>query len=298
MTKDLSSAQPPPVFPARITSIGPQSAPIRILYIGPTSNHNANVLRARYFTPRIPSDVSVDFYSAPSAAPKSIDGTRDGVVSTALILHDLGLDGTIYQLNERQRHVQDARMEEGTDQAVDLYDYGSIIVGCFSNHPLVPALRESLPATPIVPPIISLMEVAIHFALQLGPTFGIVTTGRQWEPIFDESVRAMGISSSRYTGTRGCGHNAASVGESIEGAVQPVIEAAVELVKKGASVIVLGCGAMITMRKTIEDAISASPEVQSIDRGQTHVPVVENVQAAVDQAIAFARMGVSSASCR
>ncbi|WVF69396.1 hypothetical protein IAT40_004172 [Kwoniella sp. CBS 6097] len=279
--------------PAKITSIGSESSPIRILYIGPTSNPHANVLRTRYFAPRIPADVGVDFYNAPNASPRSIDGTRDGVISTALILQDLGLDG----VRTVQTRINDLSTgESGPDQDLNLNAYGAIIIGCFSNHPLIPALRESLPATPRVPPIISLMEVAIFFALQLGPTFGIVTTGKQWEPIFDEAVRALGINWSRYTGTRSCGHNAASVCESADGAVQHVTEAAVELVKNGASVIVLGCGAMITMHRTIEDAIGASSEIQA--RGNIHVPVVEGVQGAIDQAIAFARMGVSSASSR
>ncbi|OCF40019.1 hypothetical protein I317_06157 [Kwoniella heveanensis CBS 569] len=296
MTKNLS---PPPISShptsTKITSIGSESAQIRILYIGPTSNHQANVLRAKHFTSRISSDVSIDFYNAPKAAPRSIDGTRDGVISTALILQDLGL-GDAQLKKDDHNTTNSIGVGSESDQGIDLNGYGALIVGCFSNHPLVPALRESLPATPRVPPIISLMEVAIFFALQLGPTFGIVTTGRQWEPIFDEAVRALGISPSRYAGTRGCGHNAASVGDSVDGAVQPVIEAAIELVKNGASVIVLGCGAMITMRKAIEDAVSASPEIQA--RGRVHVPVIEGVQGAIDQAIAFARMKVSSASSR
>ncbi|WVQ82884.1 hypothetical protein IAT38_005020 [Cryptococcus sp. DSM 104549] len=261
------------------TSINPPTSPIRILYISPTTNLPANHSKAALFSPLLPVDVHVAFYNPPKG-PRSIDGARDGAVSATEVLRDLGLDG---EGGDEEEGV-------GGNSRGKVFDYDAIVVGCFSAHPLVPALRECLPPRSGdggqrggVPPVISLFEVGVCFALQLGGTFGIVTTGRQWEPLFDEAIRAMGISSSRYKGTRGCGHNAVS----LEGQLDGVVATAKEVVGMGARVIILGCGGMTAMRAQVEEALE-----QECGR---YIPVVDGVQAAVDQAIAFARMRISAA---
>ncbi|ODN77205.1 hypothetical protein L202_05726 [Cryptococcus amylolentus CBS 6039] len=247
-------------------SIGSPTSATRLLYLSPTSNNSANLAKASHFLHLIPSNVRIDFYNAPEPAPRSIDGSLDGVVSAAVVLRDLGLDR------------QDADGDGEGEGKYELGAYGAIIIGCFSAHLLVPALKETLPHP--CPAIISLFEVAVYSALQLGPTFGIVTTGKQWEPLFDEAIRAMGVAASRYTRTVGCGHNAVNLQDNLDA----MISAGEQLVERGAAVLILGCGGMCTMRGDFEGAIQ--------NKCGRYVPVVDGVHAAIEQGMAYARMGL------
>ena len=147
-------------------SLGHEDAPIRILYINPNSSRAFTQETISYLSSRIPAEVRLDFYTAPPAAPASIDGVHDGIVSTALILQDLGLSAR----------------EEGLRNAFISQTYGAVIVACFSAHPLVPALQECLPSYPRKPPVIGIFEASIYTALHLGSTFGIATTGHRRFP--------------------------------------------------------------------------------------------------------------------
>jgi Asp/Glu/hydantoin racemase len=142
-------------------TIGNQDAKIRVLYINPNSSISMTNESAEYFKDKIAPDLRLDFYTAPETAPPSIDGTHDGILSTAVVLQDLGLN---------------SRLEEERSDFLPV-TYDTIIVGCFSAHPLLPALQECLPLTPKTPPVLGIMESAIYTALQLAPAFGIVTTG-------------------------------------------------------------------------------------------------------------------------
>jgi Asp/Glu/hydantoin racemase len=142
--------------------IGSSAAPHKILYINPNSSSSMTEEAATYFSDKIAPDVRVDFYTAPAGAPASIDGTLDGVMSTAAVLQDLNLSS--HDAEERRSTIP--------------YLYKAVIVGCFSAHPLLPALQEALTSQSPAPPVIGIMEAAIYTALQLAPAFGIVTTGR------------------------------------------------------------------------------------------------------------------------
>lgn len=143
-------------------TIGRPNAPHKILYINPNSTWDMSEEAANYFDNKIAPDVHVTFYTAGPDAPPSIDGTLDGVISTYTILQDLGLSAP--NADDRRTAIS------ATSTAV--------IVGCFSAHPLLPALQEALRSFPPAPPVIGIMEAAIYTALQLAPSFGIVTTGR------------------------------------------------------------------------------------------------------------------------
>lgn len=145
-------------------SIGSEDAPIKILYINPNSSLHFTKETVDYLAGRVPAEVRLDFYTAPSAAPASIDGIHDGIRSTAIILDDLGL-------SSREAVERNTSLSE---------EYGAIVVACFSAHPLLPALQECLPSYPTKPPVLGIFEAGVYLALQLGRTFGIATTGKRW----------------------------------------------------------------------------------------------------------------------
>ncbi|ODO05260.1 hypothetical protein L198_01952 [Cryptococcus wingfieldii CBS 7118] len=248
-------------------ALGQQVANIQLLLINPNCTTAFTDEIADYLTPRLPADVGITFYTPPGDAPKSIDGPTDGVLSTSVVLRDLLQKGT-----------------DGESAGVDKVErgYSGVIVSCFSAHPLVPVLKEIFDGRPQAPPVVGIMESSVLAALQLGPTFGIATTGPQWEPLFDEAVRSLGISSGRYTGTKGTGFSAISLHGA--GPADALLQASVDLVAKGARVIILGCAGMAPMR--------ASLEADLAKKSGRHVPVIDGVQAAVDAAIGYARMGI------
>lgn len=152
-------------------TLGPLNAPVRILYINPNSTRAFTQETIDHLSSgsRISADVSIDFYTAPADAPPSIDGTLDGVMSTAVILGDLGLTGKTGRSGESQRQAVTQLARK----------YSAIVVACFSSHPLVPCLKEVFAGTGLkdAPSVVSILEASVHTALQLGPTFGIATTG-------------------------------------------------------------------------------------------------------------------------
>ncbi|OXB37459.1 hypothetical protein LQV05_003540 [Cryptococcus neoformans] len=252
---------------------GREVAKIQLLLINPNSTSTFTQDVATHLHPRLPVDVGITFYTPPPEAPASIDGPLDGVNSTAVILKDLELQPKGQAVNTPEDSTGASRLATG---------YSGIVVACFSAHPLVPVLKELLAGYDKPPPVLGILESSVLAALQLGPTFGIATTGPQWEPLFDEAVRAMGISPTRYTGTKGTGFNAVSLhGDK---PAEALLEASCFLVQKGARVIILGCAGMAPMRASLQEQLA--------DRVGQSVPVIDGVSAAVDMAIGYARMGI------
>ncbi|WWC88671.1 uncharacterized protein L201_003584 [Kwoniella dendrophila CBS 6074] len=249
------------------TTLGPSSAPIRILLINPNSTKTFTEELVPVLEKTIPSDVRIDFITAPEPAPRSINNDEDGQLSTSVC--------------EEYLHLNNP-------QGIELLKgYASIIVACFSQHPLVNSLtkiakvarnQEVKAAIPV-----GILDAAIYHALTKGNKFGIATTGRQWEPIFDKAISTMMISNERYVGTKGTGFDAISLNGSEP--TLALLEASTQLVESGADVIVLGCGGMSALREDLE--LSLKEKV-----GRT-IPVVDGVQAALDRSINYARMEVA-----
>ena len=67
--------------------------------------------------------------------------------------------------------------------------HAGVLLACYSDHPLVGALRTG------AQPVVGIMEASVYHALaQLrGPAarFAIVTTGRVWEALLADGVRAL-----------------------------------------------------------------------------------------------------------
>ncbi|OCF33499.1 hypothetical protein I316_04920 [Kwoniella heveanensis BCC8398] len=226
----------------RAAASSSSSAAIRILLINPNSTVAFTKDVLNHLATTIPDDVIIDFYTAPSGAPASIDGTEDGALSAQVIQQDLNLNF-------------DADFDETNSTVVKelMEGFSGVIVACFSMHPLVDILRRLFANVKgkgvekaRKPAVLGIMESAILGALPLGQKVGIATTGEQWEPLFDQGIQDLGISSTRYAGTKGTGFNAISLHGS--GPQEALLRASEWLIEeKGADVIVLGCGACVGM---------------------------------------------------
>ncbi|WWC70755.1 uncharacterized protein I206_104706 [Kwoniella pini CBS 10737] len=245
------------------SSIGSPSSPIEILLINPNSTKAFTLDLVPVLKKSIPSDVLIDFLTAPESAPRSINDNHDCALSTTVCEEYLNLNNPALTFLE---------------------GYSCIIVACFSQHPLVDSLKRAVKGQSRPAVILGILDAAIYSAMGLGGKFGIVTTGQQWEPLFDEAIASMGLS-SRYSGTKGTGFDAVSLHGSEVSDI--MIKASIELVKQGAEVIILGCGGMSNMRSTLERDLC-----EKVGR---RIPVIDGVQAAVDLGIGYARMGIAPA---
>lgn len=147
---------------------GRKVAKIQLLLINPNSTSTFTQDVARHLHPRLPTDVGITFYTPPPEAPASIDGPLDGIISTAVILKDLELQPKGQAVNAPEDSSGASRLATS---------YSGIVVACFSAHPLVPVLKELLAGYDKPPPVLGILESSVLAALQLGPTFGIATTG-------------------------------------------------------------------------------------------------------------------------
>lgn len=235
-------------------SLGSSDAAIRLLYINPNSSKHFTQETCEYLKSRIPAEVAIDFYTAPSSAPASIDGVHDGITSSAVVLQELGL----------------AQKDPASRSSYISKTYSGIVVACFSAHPLLSALKECLPKiNGSSPPVVGIFESAVYLALQLGSKFGIATTGRresrhlfscdrssfvEWEPLFADHLRTMGVSSGRIAAIRVSishlccitlryqqGSGLGVLGLHGGSAEDALLSAALVLVEQGADMIVLGC---------------------------------------------------------
>ena len=70
-------------------------------------------------------------------------------------------------------------------------DYDGFLVGCYSQHPMVPWLKEKVAGNKMVTGI---FEASVAASLQMirpQEKFGIVSTGKVWEELLTEAVAAM-----------------------------------------------------------------------------------------------------------
>ena len=86
---------------------------------------------------------------------------------------------------------------EMTDQ------FDGFLAACYADHPLVHMLRESILDRPVVSIFEASLLAAISF-LDVGSTFGIVTTAPAYEEMLDQSVKTLlgrSRAEAQFTGT-------------------------------------------------------------------------------------------------
>jgi Asp/Glu/hydantoin racemase len=162
----------------------------------------------------------------------------------------------------------------------------AILVACYSDHPLVPRLRTEV-ARPSGFHVLGIFEASINAALESikpGEKFGVVTTGKDWEPVLTEGVlqylneRAEDAEPDSFAGVIGTGLGVLDL--SGDDAGNLMVQAAKELASKGARAICLGCAGMSGLERTIEDAINE-------EGSKKKIVVIDGVQHGIKQLVAL-----------
>ncbi|KAK4701485.1 allantoin racemase, partial [Phenoliferia sp. Uapishka_3] len=132
-----------------------------------------------------------------------------------------------------------------------------ILVCCYSEHPLVPLLKDLTPV-----PVVGIFEASVSTALLLLPSvlskFGIVSTGKVWEQLLSDGVeRYFGVEkSARFAGVETTGLSAVELHETDAAEVkEKMIAATRRLVKRGGvGAVLLGCAGMVDMDAWVREA--------------------------------------------
>ncbi|EPS43031.1 hypothetical protein H072_2983 [Dactylellina haptotyla CBS 200.50] len=230
-------------------------APRSILVINPNSTTSITDSLKQMLEPLVPADTILSFFTGPPSAPRSIN---DSVTSA------LSADACLPALMPYIPH------------------HAGFVVACYSEHPLVPLLRQYTSK-----PVISIFEASITHALLLkGPGgWGIVTTGKVWEDLLSISVgNFVGEEGSGFEGVESTGLNADELHSVGPDEVRKRIgDAVVRLVGRGdVRVICLGCAGMAGL----DDAVTRALE----PLGKS-VYIVDGVKAGVMQVYGMIRSG-------
>ncbi len=175
---------------------------------------------------------------------------------------------------ETQRHVDSVvaplcdliRREDNTADA--------FVVACFSD----PGLHSARETT--AKPVLGISECAIGQALVLGDRFAIIAILPASLARHRRYIRQLGLA-GRFAGERPIGVGVTDLeGEAVAGRMAEVARALVR--QDGADVVILGCAGMARYRARLAD--------------ETGVPVIDPSQAAVAQALAAVRFGLTTPS--
>ncbi|KAL3458711.1 carbon-nitrogen hydrolase [Aspergillus heterothallicus] len=219
----------------------------RILLVNPNSTKYMTDKCIEMVSPTLPPDVQVDGFTTPPPAPTAVEGTLDAVLSAAEAIRALL-------------------------PIADRYD--AFLVACYSDHPLIKALREELPT-----PAVGIMEASLFAARTLGGRVGVVVTSARSAVLHADSIRNYGLEGFS-AGVESCGLGVLGLEEKGEDVVLGAMcEAASRLVGRGADTIALGCAGMTKLKAAIEKAVG--PDVQ----------VIDGVVAGVHHLVGILRMG-------
>ncbi|KAF2825622.1 hydantoin racemase-like protein [Ophiobolus disseminans] len=169
-------------------------------------------------------------------------------------------------------------------QALERHD--GFLVACYSQHPLVPLLKEESVVKAARKPVTGIFEASVSTSLQVihpDEKFGIVSTGKVWEDILSEATVAFlgtgSEASKRFAGVETTGLTATDLHDAPAEEVRKRMKDAVKrLLKKGSvGAICLGCAGMAGMDQMVREA--CIEELGEVD-GQ-RVRVVDGVVAGV-----------------
>lgn len=230
----------------------PAEKAYNILLIQPNSTESMTTNCLQMVKEHLPSDCIVYGYTAPPRAPISIEGHLDGIVSATEIMRDA------------YAYIQQA---------------DAVLVGCFSDHPLINCIREEFEM-----PTCGIIEAAIYTARLLGGRFGIVTTVYRSQIRHYDAVRAYGLE-GHCAGLLSTGLKVSELHTLPREKVLSIMkEVALKLVEdKDADVIILGCAGMTDMQNAIEEAVK-----------KYNVPVIDGIVSGVNLLAGVVRSGLKT----
>ena len=171
---------------------------------------------------------------------------------------------------------------QGTLELViaELDHYEAIGIACYSDHPVIQALRE---ITFI--PVLGIAEASMYMACMIGRQFSVVTTNIEWIPLLWDAVRRYGLD-ARCSSVRAIDLPVLALHSGDEEKIYQMIyhEAFQAINVDGAEVICLGCAGMAGLDKRLEKALG--------------IPVLDGVVCAVKLLEAVVGCGLTTSKQR
>jgi Asp/Glu/hydantoin racemase len=167
-----------------------------------------------------------------------------------------------------------------------LNQYDGFLVACYSQHPLVPWLKEQDIVATQGKWVTGIFEASVATSLQLikpSQRFGIVSTGKVWEEILSDAAAALlgtdSKASKKFAGVETTGLNATELHDApAEEVRSKMMEATKRLLRKGnVGAVCLGCAGMSGMNEMVRQA--AVEELG--EQAGKQVRIVDGVQAGV-----------------
>ncbi|EPX73740.1 hydantoin racemase family protein [Schizosaccharomyces octosporus yFS286] len=223
---------------------------VRILVINPNSTTEMTNNVKKVLDSCTPHDVELQYLNGPPNGPASIESVYDGIMSASLVM----------------KHLQQ-----------NPPNCDAFLVACYSDHPLVSALREAYRK-----PCIGIMQASIFAALSLGRKVAIVTTTKRYEPLLKSGVRAMGISDSVFAGVVSTGLTPLELESKPRSEVDALVQESSRRAIRDldADVICLGCAGMAHMVQVVQQAVGHD------------VPVVEGAKAGIGMLTSLVQMSL------
>lgn len=242
----------------------PQKPAVRILVVNPNSSQSiTDGIKAS-----LKDQEGIEFMTGPPTSPAAINNEDEAQLSA---------EACLPVILERMKQPDPPL---------------GVLVACYSDHPLVPRLKQEV-AQPTGFHVLGIFEASIAAALDAiksGEKFGIVTTGKDWEPILTEGVfnyfeSAEDAEPDSFAGVIGTGLGVLELHDGDAGNVQTLMaQAAKELVAKQAAAICLGCAGMSGLEKTVEDAVNDGD-------AKKKVAVIDGVKHGVEQLVKLIHEG-------
>ncbi|KAG8829990.1 hypothetical protein FRC17_005669 [Serendipita sp. 399] len=158
----------------------------------------------------------------------------------------------------------------------------AVLVACYSDHPLVGMLKKEVTQPEFA--VMGIFEASVVSAVKAikpGQKFGIVTTGKAWEPILTDGVFDIlsemdDAEPDCFAGVIGTGLGVLELhGGDVEAINSSMSQAAQELASKGVSAICLGCAGMSGLDVVVANAVN---EEDQPDR----IKIIDGVKAGVE----------------
>ena len=129
--------------------------------------------------------------------------------------------------------------------------YDAIGIACYSDHPVVYALREIT-----AKPILGIAEASMYMACMISWKFSVITTNNEWVPLLYDAVKRYGLA-ERCASVRAMDMPVLALesGDEEENFQAIVRQAQMALSVDSAEAICLGCAGMSGMDKRLEQAV-------------------------------------------
>lgn len=237
----------------------PDDELIKVLFVNPNSTQAMTDGCLKMIAGHVAPDTVVYGYTAPMGkAPSVIEGHLDGIQSAIAVMEDA------YEIIKQ----------------VDC-----VLVGCFSDHPLIKAVREEFDDVLCM----GIVEAAVYSSRIIGSKFGVLASIYKSQLRDEETIAGLGMSEF-CVGLLSSGIKTVSDLVKVEESElhRMMSETALTLVEKyHADTIVLGCAGMSDLKA----AVSASLQKHGHD-----VPIVDGTVCGINIISAVYRSGLHSTS--